>query len=99
MKLKETKMKTQKTYPKDLVEFIKKTIESIYIGTLTIHIKAHHKEEYNRIIDHTEFLRECKFSERLYCIYHNISSRPICPVCSKGTLKFIDFNLNYRYYC
>ena len=39
-----------------------------------------------------------KWSEKLYCYYHNIHSHPTCSMCG-GFLRFINFNKGYNKYC
>jgi len=56
--------------------------------------------EYQYIIDNTKFLPEnSTFSERKYCIKHNIIERPKCPICNTEYLKFKNITTGYNSTC
>jgi G:T-mismatch repair DNA endonuclease (very short patch repair protein) len=64
----------------------------------TLVLKNHFKNEYNDIINHTRYLpNDCKFTERVYHILNNLTSRPKC-ACGKD-LQFLDLNMGYRKFC
>jgi hypothetical protein len=39
-----------------------------------------------------------KWSETIYCVYHNITEQPCCEICKKP-VKYISFEKGYREYC
>ena len=52
------------------------------------------------IVKRTNFLdSSCSLSERIYCIYHNITSKVICPYCNIKTLRYFMFSIGYIKYC
>lgn len=54
-------------------------------------------DEYNKIIDQTNFLTKSTISERFYCIVNDIKSIKQC-YCGKE-VKFDGFNKGYRTFC
>ena len=62
---------------------------NVFKTRLAIYVKNHMPNLYKAVLDNTSFLDEnATFAERLYCIRHGISERPICPVCKTNVLKF-----------
>ena len=60
------------------------------------HVKNTFPEFYKILM---EYPKELKFSERIYWYYHDITERPICPVCNKKHPKFISFSEGYLQFC
>jgi len=55
------------------------------------------REVKNLILNQTSFLDEYKkvpFSERVYCVYNNVTERPICPYCNKRRISFVNGKYN-----
>jgi hypothetical protein len=60
-------------------------------------------ERWDHFKPHIEFIKEnCHFdsnlSEMIYCIYHELSQRPVCPVCFSVS-SFQGFQNGYSKYC
>ena len=52
------------------------------------------------IIDTTSYLPDnCKFTERLYHLMYQLTSRPVCKTCGKNYTKFRHFNFGYFDHC
>ena len=53
------------------------------------------------IYDKTQkFLPEdASLRERIFCLYHNLQRRPLCPVCKERELHFNDEKFRYAYGC
>lgn len=57
-------------------------------------------EENKQIIEHTNFLTDPSFPERIYCILHDINDQPICKVCNKNIRVFLpNFGKGYSQTC
>ena len=77
-------------------------IESKNISSLCAKLTQTKKYEnlINQIIRDTEYLpNDCKITERLYQIFHNLTSRPLCKNCKQNYTKFKDFNAGYHNFC
>jgi hypothetical protein len=65
-------------------------------------IVSHHKQIHphlTQIKKSTNFLpNNCKLTERIYCIQHNITTIPLCLICSKP-VNFQFFTKGYATYC
>ena len=59
------------------------------------------KELVSSIYDQTQkFLPEdASLRERIFCLYHNLTERPLCPVCKTNKLRFNDEKFRYAYGC
>ncbi len=59
------------------------------------------KETYHLIMNQTSFLNSiCSFSERLYCIYNNLSNYKKCHYLKcNNSVSFITFKNGYKKYC
>lgn len=51
------------------------------------------------IIETTNYLIDCKMSERLYHIMNDLSTRPLCKTCQNKAPKLINFVQGYREFC
>ena len=80
-------------------DFIIQELKENNLYNLTSHFKKNHTIQYFNIVSSTSFLNEYspKFTERLYCILYNISSRPKC-YCGNIN-KFIAITKGYNLYC
>lgn len=55
--------------------------------------------QFTEILNLTQFLpSDVSVSERIYCIYNNITTSPICQVCG-GKVNFKNFKSGYYQYC
>ena len=63
------------------------------------YLSNNYNEQYKQVKEQTQFLPEnSKNAERLYCIFHNITSRVTCEHCGK-LLKFKMFKNGYLRFC
>ena len=60
------------------------------------YIQMHYNDFYVYLLDHYDFCES--FQERIYCYFHNISSRPVCKICGKY-VKFKSFIIGYNQFC
>ena len=62
--------------------------------------ESYHKKRYlsfyNYVLSHTP--NDMIFKERLYWIFNNIHSRPVCKYCGKK-VKFVSFGEGYKKFC
>lgn len=73
---------------------------NVYKTKLSVYIKNHMPDVYSAIFDNTGFLDTgATFAERLYCIRHDVISRPMCPICRKVPLRFKTDTGNYAKTC
>ena len=57
-------------------------------------------DEYNKIIEKTNFLDESySFSCRIYCILNNISDSPLCRHCNENLVKYKNSSKGFFQYC
>lgn len=68
--------------------------------SLEKNFKKLYPEEYNYLLEKTNFLPEnAPFKEVLYCYKHNITERPLCKICGKNRVLFNNEENKYRVYC
>lgn len=60
------------------------------------YIRKQYPEFYQHLIDNYSFC--VKFTEKLYCYYHNMSEPPKCPICG-NFLKFDKWTCGYHEFC
>lgn len=66
-----------------------------HIGDAHKEIRKYYPDVYTWVLDRTKYLPfKCKFSERLYHIYHNVHERPYNRFRNKY-LNFVNFNRGY----
>ena len=83
-------------YDQKLKDLLISLVSTIKIDVLTQHIKTYYKQEYIEIKTLTTFLDDnCRYTERIYCIIHNIKIRPICITCHKNYPGFYSINKGY----
>lgn len=85
----------------DSKEILEKILAiNVYKSKLGRYIRDHYPELNKEILEFTSFLPDtATFQERLYCIKNNIQSRPICTVCNKNYLEFLEDSNCYRTAC
>lgn len=55
---------------------------------------------YEQIFEATSFLpTDCKFSERMYCVFHDIDNPVLCKHCKAERVSFKNFTEGYFIYC
>ena len=77
--------------------FIREQLTKVDLLHLTIFIKKRFPNLYQEVLEHTKYLKDCFFTERLFHITNDLTSIPKC-TCEKN-LKFYDFNRGYKEYC
>jgi hypothetical protein len=80
---------------KDKLLQLLNTIDLKHIST---HIIKHESSLYEDILKSTSFIYSSKFTERIYCILHNISTPVQCTTCG-NTVKFKNITKGYKLYC
>jgi len=80
--------------------FLSKELTENKIGYLTLHIKGHHPEYYQKIIKQTNYLpKTCKFTERIYHIINNLTNQKKCKYCQINPVSFVSLFQGYKKYC
>jgi len=63
-------------------------------------ISSDNLDKYFLILEETNFLKDAKLSERIYCILNDIKKSPVCKKtsCDKST-RFVQLSIGYSDYC
>ena len=84
----------------ELKNFINEIRKNVSNKHLSIFIKRHYKNEYEEIINKTNYLLiNCSFAERVCNILNNLYEISKCKECKKNHINFINLNRKYHEFC
>ena len=85
----------------EIVEYLKYfSMDNIKTFIIKITQTQKYKVVKESIIKVTSYLStDCTFSERLYHIVNNLTSRPVCKICKQNYVNFKDFYRGYHSHC
>lgn len=92
---------TKGNYTQDEVSVLTNRIVEIYNTDKVYYVWTCKQDETLKefILSKTQFLSsDARFSERIYCIIHDITTRPTCPVCGKP-VGFLSPANGYKKHC
>lgn len=92
---------TKGNYTQDEVSVLTNRIVEIYDTDKVYYVWTCKRDETLKefILSKTQFLSsDARFSERIYCIIHDITTRPTCPVCGKP-VGFLSPSNGYKKHC
>jgi len=82
----------------ELKIFINEIRKNIDNKHLSIFIKRYYKDEYQQIINETNYLNNCKFTEQIYYILNDLYEIPKCKECGDN-VKFLSIETGYQKFC
>ena len=85
----------------EILEQLKKFSTNNIDGLIrSINFAVEHKLLKESIIEATNYLPiDCRFSERIYQLINNLTSRPLCKTCKQNYITFKDFHNGYHRFC